>query len=258
MRYSSTGKITEIAMVIGILLLSLALRWRYMELNPMLKRDSSLYCNAATLWSQTGDFESAYEDVGGTAPLYIYLLKIGIDAGIPVISWGRFLAFFFSGAFVLGFYFLGKQLFDGNRIDALICMLLAGVHPVIGRVSVGLLREGPFLALAVFALVAFVRALKTGSSSAAFCCGLLLGAAMLTRHEAAELLLWGVLVLLPWRYRTNADTDPEPQVFLRRLRQPLLMLAGGLAAVVVILIMVGIPPSFLTHQYLSKLNKVRL
>ena len=95
MRRESVYNWAEITMVIAILLLSLSLRWLYTELNPLLYRDSSLYCHIARAWSQIGDFERANENLGGTAPLYIYLLKIGVDWSIPVVKWGRFLAFFF-------------------------------------------------------------------------------------------------------------------------------------------------------------------
>lgn len=271
MRNRRTDNLIEIAIAAGILFASLALRWRYLELNPMLYRDSALYCHIATAWSQTGDFELASENFGSTAPFYIYLLKIGVDCGISAITWGRGLAFFFSGAFVVAFYFLGKQLFPGRRDGALICMFLAGTHPVIGRLSVGLLREGPFLMLAAFAMVAFVRTFKTGSVKAALSCGVLLGAAMLTRHEAVELLLLGAAALLPWRWKNEAKDDvavsksvadvqippaAKAKALLRGSLPSLSMMAGAFATVVALLLLTGVPLSFLI-QYWSKLDKVR-
>ena len=246
----------ELLIGAGILLLSLWLRWTYWHLNPLIDRDSALYCHIATIWANTGDFNCAFrEHIGGTAPLYIYLLKLGIQCGIPVIIWGRFLSFFFAGAFVLAFYFLGKQLFPGRRDGALICMALAGLHPVIGRWSVGLLREGQFLMLTAFAMAVFVRAFRTGGIRSAAWCGALLGAAAMTRQEAVELLLLGAIALLPWRARTLTNA---PKKLLVQLRQPLFLLFGAAAAVIVIVAVTGIPLSFLTHQYLSKLDKIRL
>lgn len=256
MRHWLTKHWLELLIGTGILLLSLGLRWRYWELNPQIHRDSSLYCHIATIWANTGDFRCAFrEHIGGTAPLYIYLLKLGIHCGIPVIIWGRILSFCFSVAFIIAFYLLGKQLFPGRRDGALICMFLAGAHPVIGRWSVGLLREGPFLALAAFAMVLFVRAFRTGSIRAAAWAGVLLGVAVMTRQEAAELLVMGVIALLPWRSRGLKN---DQQSVFARLRQPLFMLLGAAAAVIFIVVVTGIPLSFLMHQYLSKLDKVQL
>ena len=266
MRHPRIEILAEISLVFGILMLSFALRWRYLELNPMPDRDSALYCQIATVWSQTGDFERASENLGGTAPLYIYLLKLGVDRGLPIITWGRILAFFFAGAFVLAFYFLGKELFPGRRDGALICMTLAGVHPVIGRISVGLLREGPFLALTAWSLVAFVMAFKTRGVKAASVCGVLLGTASLTRHEALELLLLGMAALLPWRWEKAPDAAPaaakstpaaKAKALLRETLPSLSMLAGAAAAAVAILLLTGVPLSFLMYQYWSKLDKVK-
>lgn len=246
----------ELLIGAGVLLLSLGLRWMYWQLNPLIDRDSALYCHIATIWANTGDFNSAFrEHIGGTAPLYIYLLKLGIQCGIPVMIWGRILAFCFGGAFVIAFYLLGRQLFPGRRDGALICMALAGLHPVIGRWSVGLLREGLFLMLAAFAMAVFVRAFRSGGIRSAVWCGALLGAAVMTRQEAAELLVLGVIALLPWRARGPAND--RKKIFVR-LRQPLFLLLGAAAAMIVIVAVTGIPPSFLTHQYLSKLDKIRL
>ena len=247
---------SELLIGAGILLVSMGLRWRYLALNPMLDRDSALYCHIATIWANTGDFKCAFrEHIGGTAPLYIYLLKLGAQCGIPVIIWGRILSYCFSGGFVIAFYLLGKQLFPGRRDGALICMFLAGMHPVIGRWSVGLLREGPFLMLAAFAMVVFMRAFKSGESRDAAWCGVLLGAAAMTRQEAAELLVLGLIALMPWRARGLNNAGKS--IFVR-MRQPLFMLLGVMSAVILILAVTGIPLSFLMHQYLSKLDKIRL
>ena len=262
----------ELLIGAGILLASLIMRWRYMELNPMLYRDSALYCHIATAWSQLGDFGRASENFGGTAPLYVYLLRIGVDLGFPVVKWGRFLSFFFGGAFVLAFYFLGKQLFPGRRDGALIFMFLAGMHPVIGRLSVALLREGPFLALAAFAMVAFVSAFKSGGVKAAVTCGVLLGAASLARHEALELLLLGAAALLPWRRKgdpgaNDAEARPDADAKLRLTAKLKTLLRGSLpsfsmlgaaaASTVAILLISGMPLSFMVYQYWSKLDKVK-
>ncbi|MBP5531736.1 MAG: hypothetical protein J6Y54_06895 [Lentisphaeria bacterium] len=77
----------------------------------------------------------------------------------------------------------------------------------------------------------------------------------MTRQEAAELLVLGVIALLPWRARGPAND--RKKIFVR-LRQPLFLLLGAAAAMIVIVAVTGIPPSFLTHQYLSKLDKIRL
>ena len=256
MRRSSSDKWIAAVSVLGILLLSLGLRWLYQELNPLIGRDDSLYCHIAVVWSGTGDFRCAYREyIGGTAPLYIYLLKLGVDCGIPVVTWGRILAFCFSGAFVFAFYLLGRQLFPGRHDAALICMFLAGLHPVIGRMSVALAREGPFVALAAFALVFWARAFRTGGAWSAAVCGLLLGAAVMTRHEALELLFLGAAGLLPW---PGGDASAGGKGLVARFRQVLLLLSGAGLAVVLILVLAGIPVSFLIHQYLPKLYGVRL
>ena len=133
-------------------------------------------------------------------------------------------------------------------------MFLAGIHPVIGRWSVGLLREGPFLMFSAFAMAVFMRAFRTGSAWDAALCGLLLGAAVMTRHEAVELMLLGAVALSPWKTR---DATNGKSLFAR-WRQPLFLLLGLVSAVALILVLTGIPLSFLMHQYLLKLDKIRL
>lgn len=241
----------DIAIVGGGLLLSLGLRWIYIELNPLISRDASVYCQIAKIWSRTGDFTAAYsEHIGGTAPFYIYMLKIGVDLGVPVIAWGRCLDFVFSAAFVLAFYVLGRTIFDGRRDAAAICMLIAGLHPVIARLSMGLLREGPFLMFAAFAMVCFVRAFKTGNLVSSFFCGVCLGSAMMLRHEGVEMVLLAALALLPWHGPRNI------KCVLRGCRPSALMALGAAVAILLVMAVCGIPVKYMTHQYFSRFDKV--
>ena len=235
------------------MLLSLGLRWFYWDLNPLMSRDAAMYCHIAVTWSRTGDFNIAFsEHIGNTAPFFIYLLKFGVDLGIPVIRWGHFLAFAFSGAFVFAFYLLGKELFDGRRDAGLICLLIAGTHPVIGRVSVDILREGPFFMFAAFAMVYFVRAFKTRAPAPACICGMLLGAASMSRHEGLELLFLAAVALLPWRL------PREKRFSFRNWLPPSVMIAGALAAFLLLSALCGIPMKHMAGKYLSRLDKITI
>ena len=241
----------ETAIAGGIMLLSLALRWLHFQLNPMITRDAAVYCQIAKVWSRTGDFTIAYsEHIGGTAPLHIYFLKLGADLGIPIMTWGHILSFCFGAAFVFAFYLLGKVLFDGRGAAGLIFMFVAGIHPIIGRVSVDILREGPFFMFAAFGMVFFVRTFKKRRLGEAAVCGLLLGVSMLVRHDGLELLFLSTAALLPWG-------KPLREWFVwRNYRLAAAVVAGAIAAVLLTLAICGIPLKYIFGQYLSKLDKI--
>ena len=182
----------------AILLLGTGLRVTYWAaFNPVISRDSAVYCKIAEDWHKTGESTEAFREfIGSTPPGYVYLLKLGIDLGIPVLWWGRCLAVGCGVLLLIPFYLIGRMI--DRPWSGEILMLAAALHPWLGRLSVMLLREIPCLLGYVWCIWALYRLYLTRrwiwSLSAGFFCGL----AFCLRYEALELLLLlAVVTLLP-------------------------------------------------------------
>ena len=168
----------------------------YAAHDPLMDRDSVLYCEIADKWHRSGDIDIALESrVGNTNPGYIFLLKKGIDWGFPVILWGRGISLAASVVFFLAMYGIGRCVFP--RCGGEVLLLIAALHPVAGQLAMTLLRDPVCLALYAVCFLAVLQvccnperwwwtALFAVSGACAF----------FLRYEALELL--SVFFLLTW------------------------------------------------------------
>ena len=166
----------------------LALRISYVFIiDPVLDRDSVLYCEIAEKWHRCGNACTALESrVGNTDPGYFFLLKKGIDWGFPVMLWGRIVCIVASIVFFAAVYGIGRTVFPAYGGELL--RLIAILHPIVGRMAMSLLRDPVFLALYAVCFWCILQICLKRSLRWVGLFSLSAAAAFLMRYEALELL----------------------------------------------------------------------
>ncbi len=183
--------------IILIFTLAFALRLGYLHCNPILNRDSVLYCETAQKWHQTNDYSIALRDnFGDTNPGYAFLLKLGIDCGIPVELCGRMIGFVSTLFFLLAIYAIGLTLFKGYGAEIL--LLFAALQPATGQMAFALLRDPLSLAFYAISFLALLKIYFQESLPWVVVFSISTVLALFLRYEALELffLFFIVTILL--------------------------------------------------------------
>ena len=179
-----------------IVLLAIVFRLAYWYgVDPIIDRDSVLYCKVAGEWHQTGNPELAFRGyIGNTPPGYIFLLKTGLDLGVPVLLWGRVVGLACSVLLLMPLYLIGR--FFDRRWGGEVVLVAAALHPYFVRDAVTLLREVPCLLVYAWGIYALCRVYQSLQWQWAVVVGVCSGIGFLLRYEAVELLLLLVLVCI--------------------------------------------------------------
>ncbi len=196
----------------AILAAGLLVRCVRLVLDHRVEKDSVLYVDMARDWD-SGGVDRAFERNPRIPPLYVALMALGERIGVGAEATGVLVSMLAGALLPLGVFLLVRAFVRDDL--ALLAAFMAMAHPGLIRISAEVMRDGPFLSLAVYSLAFF--ALGAGSGRGRWWLwwtlgGVFAGLAVMVRSEGIELMLaflgWGVLelVLLGWRaYRGSGD-----------------------------------------------------
>lgn len=184
----SFSKHNRVFFFVLILFVGMTIRISYYCLNPILNRDSILYCEIAQKWHETNSSKTALESRVGETPFgYIYVLKKGVDWGIPVETWGRFVGITASLFYLISVYAIGLMLFQGYGAEIL--LLLASIQPATAQFALTLLRDPLCLAFYTFSILALLKIFSKKNSLWVIAFTISSTLAFFLRYEAFELIL---------------------------------------------------------------------
>lgn len=188
-RYTANWCIAHSAIcLIGLLILSAAVKLLVHWLDPVVGRDAALYCHIAQCWFDEGSWENACNlENGWLPPLLFFLLKFGMGAGFSATTVGWCINIVCGTLCTLAGYGIALEATKNKKI-ALISAAFFAVHPGINGLSVEIQRDAVYLCLTGFviwfALAGFNREnIFLWCASGVFC-----SLSLLTRYETFELL----------------------------------------------------------------------
>lgn len=146
----------RLLIVVIIYVFALVLRLLYLWSNPILNRDSIIYCETAEKWHQSNSPTIAMREYFGSTPSgYVFILKKGLDYGIPVDLWGRIIGSISFFLFFITTYFIGRSIFKGYGAELL--LLITMTQPDIGQLSFTLLRDPLCLTFYSISFLAIIK-----------------------------------------------------------------------------------------------------
>lgn len=186
---------------------ALLVRLIFLFLEPQIPRDGVLYLNLIEAWFRGGTLDSLLEAWSRFAPntpfypppLFLYLTKLGMSCGLTVETAGRTVSLLF-GSLVPVLAFLTVREWTHDRRIRYGVALLALLHPGLVELSAVPLRDSLSIFLSGAVLFFLSRLLWRRRFRDCIYAGGAWGAAVLTRYENWELLVYlvGILLCMPF------------------------------------------------------------
>lgn len=175
--------------IIGLLVLSVAVKILIHYFDPVIGRDASLYCHITQSWFDGDVFENASHEYGKgwLPPLLFFLMKCGMAAGFSATTVGWCINIICGTLCTLTGYGIALEATKNKKI-ALIAAAFFAVHPGITGLAIEIQRDAVYLCwigfVIWFALAGFNRKnVSLWCASGVFC-----SLSLLTRYETFELL----------------------------------------------------------------------
>ena len=222
-------------MPVIVLVAALALRLVNLWMEPTTSRDGIAYVELAAEWGEGGGYyEHAKKLSNPPPPLFIYLLKCAMKAGLPGDGFGKAVNIAAGTLLVLAIYLLALE-FSSFPI-AISAMAIAAINPLLITLSIQPQREILYLLGMSAAFLCILHGIKreTGLWIAG---GAFAAVAFLTRKEALELPL--VICV----FMAVATISGQLKIKLA-LRYAAYFLAGFLATAVVLCLLMGVSWEF--------------
>ncbi len=196
----SFSKRQRLLILWGIFLLALSLGILSSCAGTALSRDGALYLHLGEVWYRQGDITAMLEENSQVyiPPLLLWLITVFRTAGLDPICGIVGCNIILMSLLVFVVYYLASVI-SGNGNIAMVAALLTAIHPNLLELSMEIQREILYLFFSGMFLVLLFWGMETRRKIAWVLAALSLVLAVMSRHEALELIVLLFLSLISFQ-----------------------------------------------------------